>query len=130
MVGIIFIEIHDWFGWFCVIVRIFTFCRVLKFLSKIRDSCFPVPRMTADAAPRTRIVGELACQRDSYLRTLDSVVISCVEVSQQKPNDTAPVMKDKKTKNRTSNDEITEGQRMWEIEFSDSVLFPEGTLSP
>lgn len=86
--------------------------------------------MTVDTAPRIRIVGELACQRDSYLRTLDTVVVSCVEVSPQKPIDTPSVMKDKKPKNnRTSNDEITESPTMWEIEFADSVLFPEGTLS-
>lgn len=86
--------------------------------------------MTVDRAPRTRIVGELACQRDSYLRTLDTVVLSCVEVSPQKPNDAASVMKDKKTKNsRTSNDEITKSPKTWEIEFADSVLFPEGTSS-
>ena len=84
--------------------------------------------MTVDTAPRTRIVGELACQRDSYLQTLDTVVISCVEASPQKPNDTAPVVKDKKPKNsRVSNDEISRVQKMWEIEFADSVLFPEGT---
>ena len=84
--------------------------------------------MTVDAAPRIRIVGELACQRNSYLRTLDTVVVSCVEMSSQKPSDTTPETKDKKTKNRkASNGEIAESPRLWEVEFADSVLFPEGT---
>ena len=85
--------------------------------------------MILDGTVRTRIVGELACQRDSYLRSLDTVVVSCVEITPQKPNAPASGTKDKKKKNssKTSNSETTLSPKLWEIEFEDSLLFPEGT---
>ena len=70
--------------------------------------------MTVDAPPRIRVVGELACHRNSYLRTLDTVVVACVEMSSQKHK-------------KTSNGGMTETPHLWEIEFADSVFFPEGT---
>ena len=76
---------------------------------------------------RSRIVGALACQRDSYLRALDTEVISCVKLSPQKADQTLP-----ETKTQVSTDSIQLSKselspKFWLIEFADSVLFPEGT---
>ncbi|KJZ77498.1 hypothetical protein HIM_03222 [Hirsutella minnesotensis 3608] len=57
-----------------------------------------------------RITGDLACQRDPYLRTLEAEVISCEE-------------------SPTSEDGTSTG-KTWQIVFSDSVLFPEGGGQP
>lgn len=73
---------------------------------------------------RTRIVGALACQRDSYLRILDTEVISCVKLSPQKA---VTETKAKASKNSTKNDVASASPDLWSIEFTDSVLFPEGT---
>jgi misacylated tRNA(Ala) deacylase len=68
--------------------------------------------------PSSRVVGDLACQRDSYLRTIDSEVISCVEASPPKTNG---------TKNSSKKGVSTpEPEKLYLIEFADSVLFPEG----
>ena len=70
------------------------------------------------------IVGNLACQRDSYLKRLETVVISCVpkEYSEKKPKE-----KRKPTSSGEGNTE-TINSRLYEIEFQDTVLFPEGEL--
>ena len=70
---------------------------------------------------RSRVVGDLACQRDSYLRTIDSEVISCVEWSPPKTNGSK-----KSSKNGAS---ANEPEKFYLIEFQDSVLFPEGMSS-
>ena len=75
-----------------------------------------------------RVVGELACQRDSYIRTIDTVVVACREkvtkTKEMVPNSS------KATKNpaKSSKHEQSKSQQLWEIEFADSVLFPEGML--
>ncbi|KAE9364439.1 ThrRS/AlaRS common domain-containing protein [Stipitochalara longipes BDJ] len=71
---------------------------------------------------RSRVVGDLACQRDSYLRTIDSEVISCVEWSPPKTNGSK-----KPSKNGAS---ASESEKLYLIEFQDSVLFPEGGGQP
>lgn len=53
------------------------------------------------------IVGGLACQRDAYLRELKAHVVACDEVSPSTP-------------------EVSE--KLWQVEFNDSVLFPEGKV--
>jgi misacylated tRNA(Ala) deacylase len=68
--------------------------------------------------PSGRVVGDLACQRDSYLRTIESEVISCVEASPLKANGSK-----KDSRNGASDPEL---ERVYLIEFTDSVLFPEG----
>jgi misacylated tRNA(Ala) deacylase len=60
-----------------------------------------------------RVVGDLTCQSDSYLKSLDTKVISCEKAPKQ-------AHKSKKH-NGHAQDE-------WLIECSDSVLFPEGEL--
>jgi misacylated tRNA(Ala) deacylase len=79
----------------------------------------------AIATMESSIVGALACQRDSYLETLETEVISCEEVF-------VPIV-DQKSKSKKSTDTPkTNGDgnsatpRTWMIEFVDSVLFPEG----
>jgi misacylated tRNA(Ala) deacylase len=59
-----------------------------------------------------RVVGDLACQSDSYLQTLETKVISCEKAPK-------PAQKSKKHDARHE-------EAGWLIECSDSVLFPEG----
>lgn len=61
-----------------------------------------------------RVVGALACQLDSYLKTLDTEVISCVKA----PAEASKASKKKKQE--------APPQDEWLIECADSVLFPEG----
>ncbi|KAF0641318.1 hypothetical protein FPSE5266_02250 [Fusarium pseudograminearum] len=56
-----------------------------------------------------RVVGDLACQSDSYLRSIETKIISCEKSAQ----------KSKK-----------QAQPEWLIECSNSVLFPEGGGQP
>lgn len=63
-------------------------------------------------------VGSLACQRDSYLRSLETEVVSCVPF--------VPEKKGKKEKVA----EVGEAGGLWQVEFKDSVLFPEGISCP
>ncbi|KAI1176156.1 threonyl and alanyl tRNA synthetase second additional domain-containing protein [Nemania sp. FL0916] len=80
------------------------------------------------AASRASVVGALACQRASYLRTLESQVVSCVPM-------TPPLAKPPKSGQKTmaptaavtSESPSTD---TWLIEFTDSVLFPEGGGQP
>lgn len=65
-----------------------------------------------------RVVGALACQKDSYLHTLDAEVLSCVKFSSEN------AAQQKKSKKNAGNSTVPD---MWLIEFTDSVLFPEGT---
>ena len=73
----------------------------------------------------TCVVGALACQRDSYLRTIDAKVVVC---------DKAEKLNTKGIKNQkpkaTNGDSDDSQQDLWLIEFSDSVLFPEGNTPP
>ncbi|KAI5468129.1 Threonyl/alanyl tRNA synthetase [Mariannaea sp. PMI_226] len=75
-------------------------------------------------SPQSQILGALACQRDSYLRTLESEVVSCVKFS---PPENKQQNGPKKKKNAT---EVVPASDVWLIEFSDSVLFPEGGGQP
>lgn len=69
---------------------------------------------------RSCVVGALTCQRDSYLRTLDTEVVSCIKLSSRKV--------DQPIKAKTKAIECsTNTKQQWLIEFADSVLFPEGT---
>lgn len=66
-----------------------------------------------------KVVGDLACQHDSYLRTIESEVVSCVEhLPQAKANG---------SKKSPKNQVPEEPPQSWLIECSDSVLFPEGS---
>ncbi|RGP77804.1 alaninetrna ligase [Fusarium longipes] len=62
-----------------------------------------------------RVVGDLTCQSDSYLTSLDTRVISCEKAPKQ-------AHKSKKTHGHAHDE--------WLIECSDSVLFPEGGGQP
>ncbi|KAI8937774.1 hypothetical protein NX059_005473 [Plenodomus lindquistii] len=74
------------------------------------------------------IVGALKCQKDSYLQSLETEVISCEEYV---PTITAQGNGKSKTKKSTDptkalTNGATGGSKVWHIEFADSVLFPEG----
>lgn len=66
------------------------------------------------------IVGALACQKNSFLKTLKTVVLSCKEY-------TEPIAssKDKQGKKRE-----TPREKLFAVEFQDTVLFPEGGGQP
>lgn len=76
---------------------------------------------------RSRVVGALTCQRDSYLRTLDTEVVSCIKLSSQKADQPVTKAKTKATEGSTNKERSPDSSRLWLIEFADSVLFPEGT---
>jgi len=84
----------------------------------------------AVAGPIPSIVGALSCQKDSYLQSLETEVVSCIEYELPK----APQTKGKsKSKKPGDVDKAIEGDgtppsKTWLIEFADSVLFPEGLL--
>lgn len=66
------------------------------------------------------IVGALACQRNSFLKSLKTTVLSCKEY-------TEPIAssKDKQGKKRD-----TPKEKLFAVEFQDTVLFPEGGGQP
>ncbi len=67
-----------------------------------------------------RVVGNLACQRNSYLCSLETEVVSCVRFSAKaEANGSAK-------KNKASAKTPTAAQEAWLVEFADSVLLPEG----
>lgn len=72
------------------------------------------------------VVGALACQRDSYLQTLESEVISCVELPPPKPAQNSSKSKTKASTDTSKNPPSSAGSKIWQVEFADSVLFPEG----
>ncbi|GAA6063220.1 hypothetical protein JCM10212_002442 [Sporobolomyces blumeae] len=73
--------------------------------------------------PEKRYVGCLACQRDPLLSELVATVTRCEKV---KPA-AAPVSKGKKGKKEQDPAPVADE---WEVELSDTVLFPEGGGQP
>ncbi|KAG8739550.1 hypothetical protein FRC10_005460 [Ceratobasidium sp. 414] len=77
--------------------------------------------------PIAKVVGELACQQNSYLNDLQTTVVSCAEVVAAK----ADTKRTKKNKERGQTDQTTANgltaatAKLWEIECEDSILFPE-----
>lgn len=88
--------------------------------------CRLLVAMGSIIAKSGHVVGALACQRDSYLQTLDSEVISCVELPPQKPAQNSSKGKTKVSTDPSKNGSPSTGSKIWQIEFADSVLFPEG----
>lgn len=67
------------------------------------------------------IVGALACQKDSYLRTFQTTVLNCTPLDPKKD-----VHKAKKGK-ESANGSATIGEvPLYELELEDTILFPEG----
>ncbi|KAK1994855.1 threonyl and alanyl tRNA synthetase second additional domain-containing protein [Colletotrichum falcatum] len=72
---------------------------------------------------RAQVVGALACQRNSYLRTLDAEVISCEKRPPPAPKTSG--------RDKSAGDAVSgSSPETWLIEFADSVLFPEGGGQP
>ena len=82
----------------------------------------------AVAGPIPTIVGALQCQKDSYLQTFETEVVSCSEYTPPE----APKGGKSKTKKSTdpSKFEQTGSSKTWLVELADSVLFPEGGGQP
>ncbi|KAH7344155.1 threonyl and alanyl tRNA synthetase second additional domain-containing protein [Rhizoctonia solani] len=73
-----------------------------------------------------KIVGNLACQQNSYLYELQTIVVSCVEVAPSKA-DTKRMKKNKEKDPKPTNERE---EKLWELECEDSILFPEGGGQP
>lgn len=73
----------------------------------------------------SKIVGALACQTNSFLKTLQTTVVSCKDHTPQLSS------KDKQNKNKKKTDEVkTSSIPEFEIELEDTNLFPEGGGQP
>jgi misacylated tRNA(Ala) deacylase len=84
--------------------------------------------MGATAAPTPVVVGALRCQKDSYLQTLDTEVVSCEEFVPPKASQQNGKFKTKKSTDPTKGFENGDAasSKTYLIELADSVLFPEG----
>lgn len=77
------------------------------------------------------VVGALACQKNSYLKTLSTVVLSCKEYQPPKK-----ATKKKKKNNKKNNkgkkepENDSKPETLYEVELKDTVLFPEGGGQP
>lgn len=71
------------------------------------------------------IVGALACQKNSFLKSLQTVVVSCKEYE--------PILtsKDKQNKGKKKDADIQEPkEKLYAVELEDTILFPEGGGQP
>ncbi|KAF8318933.1 Threonyl/alanyl tRNA synthetase, partial [Cantharellus anzutake] len=75
------------------------------------------------------IVGNLACQRNSYLRRLETTVVSCVP-STSKNNSSGSGGSKENFKSIPLEKRPAADLEPFEIEFEDTVLFPEGGGQP
>ncbi|GMM37553.1 putative alanine--tRNA ligase [Saccharomycopsis crataegensis] len=80
------------------------------------------------------VVGALACQRDSYLKTFKTIVVNCVEKTPEKPAKSKS--KGKSKEKATSGDapdisslSLNDG-KYYEVELEDTILFPMGGGQP
>lgn len=99
-----------------------TYSSVLDRIGRIKHHT-----MATVTASQTAIVGALKCQKDSYLQTLDTRVVSCTQYIPPK-TEQGGKSKTKKSTDPTkaiSNEDPASAQ-IWHVELEDSVLFPEG----
>lgn len=96
--------------------------------SHLRGYAFRPTTMGATATSTPAIVGALKCQKDSYLRSLETQVISCEEYVPVATTQSDGKAKSKKSTDPTKGlmDGASTASKIWHIEFADSVLFPEG----
>jgi misacylated tRNA(Ala) deacylase len=104
-----------------------------SFFPELRGSGQQGTEMMAAAT----IVGALSCQRESYLRTLETEVVSCSEFV---PSQAPPQRNNKAKKSKDGKDSCngapngnpngTAESKTYLLEFADSVLFPEGGGQP
>ncbi|CAE6529264.1 unnamed protein product [Rhizoctonia solani] len=76
-----------------------------------------------------KIVGDLACQQNSYVYELQTKVVSCVEVTASKA-DTKRIKKNKEKDPKPDSTVNGAEGKLWEVECEDSILFPEGGGQP
>jgi misacylated tRNA(Ala) deacylase len=82
----------------------------------------------AVSSPMPTIVGALKCQKDSYLQTFETEVVSCSEYTPPE----APKGGKSKTKKSTDPSKFEQPgtTKTWLLELVDSILFPEGGGQP
>eukprot|EP00041_Stephanoeca_diplocostata_P011841 m.196485 g.196485 ORF g.196485 m.196485 type:complete len:445 (+) comp18693_c0_seq2:189-1523(+) len=73
--------------------------------------------------------GMLACQKNSYLRTLKATVVECMENIPVQAGDGGE-MSSKKSKKEKKSKSTPAMNRSWNVVLSDTVLFPEGGGQP
>jgi misacylated tRNA(Ala) deacylase len=83
----------------------------------------------AVASPMPVIVGALKCQKDSYLQTFETEVVSCSKYAPPEAPKQSGKSKTKKSTDPTKFEQNGSSQS-WLIELADSVLFPEGGGQP
>lgn len=71
--------------------------------------------------PVRTLIGALACQKDSYLKQLTTVVVSCSPLKEEAP---------KKAGKKLSVTDSKEKRSLYEIELENTILFPEGGGQP
>ncbi|KAH7127084.1 Threonyl/alanyl tRNA synthetase [Dendryphion nanum] len=77
------------------------------------------------------IVGALSCQKDSYLQSLETEVVSCTEYTPPKlPGNTKSKTKKATDPEKALATGVLHESKTWLLEFRDSVLFPEGGGQP
>lgn len=88
---------------------------------QIRTTSSILSKMTSSSV----IVGALACQKNSFLKTFQTAVVSCLEHRPQE-------LKDKltKSKKKGSDKEAEQKEDLFAIELEDTILFPEGGGQP
>lgn len=76
------------------------------------------------------VVGALACQKDSYLRSLKTIVLSCtpIAVEAKSKGKSKGKGKGKEKEKDTAEGDVT--GPLYEVELQDTVLFPEGGGQP
>jgi misacylated tRNA(Ala) deacylase len=102
--------------------------RCIRYYS-LNSNCNFSSATMAVASPIPTIVGALKCQKDSYLQTFETEVVSCSEYAPPE----APKQNGKsKTKKSTDPTKVEQNgtSKSWLIELADSVLFPEGGGQP
>ncbi|KAF2856737.1 ThrRS/AlaRS common domain-containing protein [Plenodomus tracheiphilus IPT5] len=82
--------------------------------------------MGATTTTMPAIVGALRCQKDSYLQTLETSVISCKEYVPATTGQSDGKSKKSTDPTKGLANGASTNSKVWHIEFADSVLFPEG----
>ena len=103
-------------------MRVSASCGRLGIARATIQSC--IHNMAMVGRPGT-VVGALACQKDSYLRSLKTIVLSCtpIAVEAKSKGKSKGKGKGKEKEKDTAEGDVT--GPLYEVELQDTVLFPE-----
>ena len=98
-----------------------SFLQAASIRSLALSSSAPAVAAVADPIHSTpKRCGELHCQKESYAKSLRTVVLSCAPMVEA----VAPA------KGKKKNDASPPAQKKWAVVLADTVLFPEGGGQP